>query len=193
VPTIAVAAAVLLFPVIGLWDGVTEGFLCGVGALLALHQMYGDRRLIALSAGSVVVAFALLELGARTFLGPPPAYPIGDGPHLLLANVLRGLPLVVGGRSSGARVACRTAVTLGAVSFPRDAAGNIIRGMKRHPTLQDEVVVYANATILGGDTVVGHHAVVGSNVWLTHSVDPYTAVLLEKPQLRIKGPENYNI
>jgi serine O-acetyltransferase len=80
-------------------------------------------------------------------------------------------------------------VTLGALSFPRDAAGNIIRGMKRHPTLEDEVVVYANATILGGDTVIGHHAVIGSSVWLTHSVAPYTVVSLEKPSLRIKGPE----
>ncbi len=61
--------------------------------------------------------------------------------------------------------------------------------MKRHPTLEDEVVVYANATILGGDTVIGHHAVIGSNVWLTHSVDPYTVVMLEKPSLRIRGPE----
>ncbi len=86
---IALTAATLTFPVIGLWDGVTEGFLCGVGALIALHQMCSDPRLIALSAGSVVVAFALLELGARAFLGPPPAYPIGDGPHFLLANVLR--------------------------------------------------------------------------------------------------------
>ena len=66
-------------------------------------------------------------------------------------------------------------VTLGALSFPRDAAGNIIRGMKRHPTLEDDVVVYANATILGGDTVIGHHAVIGSNVWLTHCVAPHTA------------------
>ena len=80
-------------------------------------------------------------------------------------------------------------MTLGALSFPRDADGKIIRGMKRHPTLQDDVVVYANATILGGDTVVGAHAVIGSNVWLTHSVEPYTVVLLEKPSLRIKGPE----
>src|SRR5947209_3517967 len=80
-------------------------------------------------------------------------------------------------------------VTLGALSFPRDAAGNIIRGMKRHPTLEDDVVVYANATILGGDTVIGHHAVVGSSVWLTHSVEPYTVVTLEKPSLRIKSPE----
>src|SRR3954462_581021 len=68
-------------------------------------------------------------------------------------------------------------VTLGALSFPRDADGNIIRGMKRHPTLEHDVVVYANATILGGETVISHHAVVGSNVWLTHSVDPYTVVM----------------
>jgi serine O-acetyltransferase len=89
----------------------------------------------------------------------------------------------------GAHVKLYQGVTLGALSFPRDAAGNIIRGMKRHPTLEDDVVVYANATILGGDTIVGHHAVIGSNVWLTHSVDPYTVVLLEKPSLRIKSPE----
>ena len=80
-------------------------------------------------------------------------------------------------------------VTLGALSFPRDADGNIIRGMKRHPMLEDEVVVYANATILGGDTVVGHHAVIGSSVWLTKSVAPYTVVSMEKPSLRIRGPE----
>ena len=89
----------------------------------------------------------------------------------------------------GRNVKLYQGVTLGALSFPRDAAGNIIRGMKRHPTLEDDVVVYANATILGGDTIVGHHAVVGSSVWLTHSVEPYTVVTLEKPSLRIKGPE----
>ena len=61
--------------------------------------------------------------------------------------------------------------------------------MKRHPTLEDDVVVYANATILGGDTVVGHHAVIGSSVWLTTSVGPYTSVTMEKPHLRIKKPE----
>lgn len=89
----------------------------------------------------------------------------------------------------GKNVKLYQGVTLGALSFPRDAAGNIIRGMKRHPTLEDDVVVYANATILGGDTVVGHHAVIGSSVWLTHGVEPYTVVTLEKPSLRIKGPE----
>jgi serine O-acetyltransferase len=89
----------------------------------------------------------------------------------------------------GRNVKLYQGVTLGALSFPRDAAGNIIRGMKRHPTLEDDVVVYANATILGGDTVIGHHAVVGSSVWLTASVEPYTVVTLESPQLRIKRPE----
>ena len=89
----------------------------------------------------------------------------------------------------GKNVKLYQGVTLGALRFTRYAAGNIIRGMKRHPTLEDDVVVYANATILGGDSVIGHHAVVGSSVWLTHGVDPYTVVTLEKPSLRIKSPD----
>jgi serine O-acetyltransferase len=92
----------------------------------------------------------------------------------------------------GKNVKLYQGVTLGALSFPRDAAGKIIRGMKRHPTLEDDVVIYANATILGGDTVIGYHAVVGSNVWLTASIEPYSVVSLEKPQLRIKNPETRN-
>src|ERR1700677_1539964 len=90
----------------------------------------------------------------------------------------------------GRNVKLYQGVTLGALSFPRDAAGNIIRGMKRHPTLEDEVVVYANATILGGDTVIGHHAVIGSSVWITQSVSPGLVVTLEKPQLRIRSPQS---
>jgi serine O-acetyltransferase len=88
----------------------------------------------------------------------------------------------------GRNVKLYQGVTLGALSFPRDSSGNIIRGMKRHPTLEDEVVVYANATILGGDSVIGHHAVIGSNVWLTQGVAPYTIVTLEKPSLRMRTP-----
>lgn len=88
----------------------------------------------------------------------------------------------------GNQVKLYQGVTLGALSFPRDTQGKIIRGRKRHPTLEDDVVVYANATILGGDTVIGHHSVIGSSVWLTHSVDPYTVVSMEKPNLRMKGP-----
>jgi serine O-acetyltransferase len=90
----------------------------------------------------------------------------------------------------GRNVKLYQGVTLGALSFPRDAEGNIIRGKKRHPTLENDVVVYANATILGGDTIIGHHAVIGSNVWLTQSVGPYTVVSLEKPSLRMRSPEH---
>jgi serine O-acetyltransferase len=78
-------------------------------------------------------------------------------------------------------------VTLGALSFPKDSQGNLVRGAKRHPTIEDRVVIYANATILGGHTVIGHDSVIGSSVWLTESVEPHTTVTLDKPKLRIGG------
>jgi serine O-acetyltransferase len=78
-------------------------------------------------------------------------------------------------------------VTLGALSFPRDeATGEVVRGQKRHPTIEDEVVIYANATILGGETVIGHNAVIGSSAWITRSVAPYTQVTIENPRLRYR-------
>ena len=60
--------------------------------------------------------------------------------------------------------------------------------MKRHPTLEDDVVVYANATILGGDTVIGHHAVIGSNVWLTQSVAPVHGRVAGEAAAAHEGP-----
>lgn len=63
-------------------------------------------------------------------------------------------------------------VTLGALSFRRNPDGTLIKGGKRHPTIGDRVTIYANATILGGDTEVGAGAVVGGGVWLTESVPP---------------------
>ena len=87
----------------------------------------------------------------------------------------------------GKHVKLYQGVTLGALSFPTDADGNIIRTMKRHPTIEDHVVVYASATILGGDTTVGHHSVIGSSVWLTRSIQPHTTVTLEKPKLRMRA------
>lgn len=77
-------------------------------------------------------------------------------------------------------------VTLGALSFPKDEKGNLIKGIQRHPTIEDNVVIYAQATILGGETVIGHDSVVGGNVWLTHSVPPYSRVLLTEPDLVFK-------
>ncbi len=78
-------------------------------------------------------------------------------------------------------------VTLGALSFATDENGELIRGAKRHPTIEDHVVIYANATILGGKTVIGHHSVIGSSVWVTSSIQPHTTVVLEKPKLKIRN------
>jgi serine O-acetyltransferase len=79
-------------------------------------------------------------------------------------------------------------VTLGALSFPKDEkTGEIVRDLKRHPTIEDEVVIYANATILGGRTVIGRRAVIGSSAWITRSVAPETVVTIESPGLRFRG------
>jgi serine O-acetyltransferase len=77
-------------------------------------------------------------------------------------------------------------VTLGAKSFPLDEFGNPIKGIKRHPDIEDNVVIYSGATILGGDTVIGHDSVIGGNVWLTHSVPPYSKVYNAQPSPIIK-------
>lgn len=77
-------------------------------------------------------------------------------------------------------------VTLGALSFPKDENGNIIRGRKRHPTIEEGVVIYANATILGGNTVVGAGSVIGASVSLQRSVPPNTVVTVEQPSLKFR-------
>lgn len=66
-------------------------------------------------------------------------------------------------------------VTLGALSFPKDACGKLIRGTKRHPTIEDNVTLYAGATVLG-NVIVGEHSVIGGNVWLTESVPPHSKI-----------------
>ena len=99
-----------------------------------------------------------------------------------------GTGVVIGETSDiGEHVKLYQGVTLGALSFPTDDDGNLVRGTKRHPTLEDRVVVYANATILGGNTVVGHDSVIGSSVWLTRSVTPHTTVVMEPPRLKMKS------
>jgi len=87
----------------------------------------------------------------------------------------------------GQHVRIYQGVTLGALSFATDGEGQLIRGTKRHPTIEDRVIIYANATILGGKTVVGHDSVIGSSVWITSTVAPHTTVVLEKPRLKMRG------
>ena len=86
----------------------------------------------------------------------------------------------------GSGVTLYQGVTLGAWSFPRDEQGNLIRGTKRHPTLEDGVTVYSNATVLGGSTIVGTGSQIGSSVTLGRSVPANTIVTIEKPVLRFR-------
>jgi len=94
-----------------------------------------------------------------------------------------GTGVVIGETTQiGKRVRIYQGVTLGALSLP-PGAGDLYRNKKRHPTIEDEVIIYANATILGGETIIGRRSVIGGNVWITESVPPNTRVLLDKPDL----------
>ena len=82
-----------------------------------------------------------------------------------------GTGIVVGETTTiGDRVKLYQGVTLGARSFELDENGNPVKKIKRHPDIGNHVVIYANATILGGDTVIGDGCIIGGNTWLTHSV-----------------------
>ena len=101
----------------------------------------------------------------------------------------------------GKHVKIYQGVTLGAISFDKDERGQLVRGTKRHPTIEDNVVIYANATVLGGKTVIGEGSVIGSSVWVTRSVESGTTVTSKRPSLRLQyqpldeqeKPANYQI
>ncbi|MDQ6654986.1 MAG: serine O-acetyltransferase [Verrucomicrobiota bacterium] len=84
----------------------------------------------------------------------------------------------------GAHVKLYHGVTLGARSFEKDDQGNIRKGGKRHPNVEDHVTIYPNSTVLGGETVVGARSTIGGNVFLTESVPPDSLVYYEAQQIR---------
>jgi serine O-acetyltransferase len=97
-----------------------------------------------------------------------------------------GTGVVIGETSRiGKRVRIYQGVTLGALSLSKDEVAKL-RTEKRHPTLEDDVIVYSGATILGGDTVIGARSVIGGSVWVTTSVPPDTKVFTKKPELIFK-------
>ena len=89
----------------------------------------------------------------------------------------------------GRRVKLYQGVTLGARSFAKAADGKLVKGIKRHPDVEDNVIIYAGATILGGTTVIGHDSVIGANVWLTHSVPPNSKVYNREPAPLVAAAE----
>ena len=102
------------------------------------------------------------------------------GPYFFIDH---GTGVVIGETTViGEHVKLYQGVTLGAKSFAVQADGTLVKGNKRHPNIGSNVVIYAGATILGGDTYIGDNCVIGGNVWLTHSVEPGKRVLTAREQ-----------
>lgn len=105
------------------------------------------------------------------------------GPYFFIDH---GTGVVIGETCTiGEHVKLYQGVTLGAKSFAANPDGTLVKGIKRHPDLGDNVVVYAGATILGGNTKIGNNCVIGGNVWLTHSVEDGHTVLAAHEQNEI--------
>lgn len=148
---------------------VDEVLLCypGIQAMVnhrLAHQLY--------RLGVPMIARLIAELAhGQTGIDIHPGARIGAG-----LFIDHGTGVVIGETTViGQRVRIYQAVTLGAKSFPTDDQGHAIKGQPRHPVVEDEVVIYAGATVLGRVTL-GKGAVIGGNVWVTHDVAPGTHV-----------------
>ncbi|HVZ03969.1 serine O-acetyltransferase EpsC [Hyphomicrobium sp.] len=123
--------------------------------------------------GAPVVARIIAELAhSQTGIDIHPGAKIGAG-----FFIDHGTGVVIGETAIiGDRVRLYQAVTLGAKRFSVDESGSLVKGNPRHPIIEDDVVIYAGATILGRVTI-GHGSTIGGNVWLTRSVAPHSNVL----------------
>jgi len=86
----------------------------------------------------------------------------------------------------GKNVKLYQGVTLGALSTRK---GQLLKDVKRHPTIEDNVTIYSGASILGGETVIGAESIIGGNCFVTSSVPPRTKVSMKEPELIFKGPK----
>ena len=132
--------------------------IAAISVYRVAHKLY--------QLGAAIVPRMMTELAhSETGIDIHPAATIGEG-----FFIDHGTGVVIGETTViGARVRIYQGVTLGALSLPTGEARHLSR-KKRHPTLEDDVIIYANATILGGDTVIGRGAVIGGNCWITESV-----------------------
>jgi len=144
---------------------VDEVLLCYPGVLAMIHHRLAHQLYL---LELPLLARIVSELAhSATGIDIHPGAQIGPG-----FFIDHGTGVVIGETAViGARVRLYQAVTLGAKRFPTDADGQLQKGLPRHPVVEDEVVIYAGATILGRITL-GKGAVIGGNVWLTHDVPP---------------------
>lgn len=144
---------------------VAEIMLCYPGTIAILHHRLAHRLH---QLGAPFIARLLADIAhASTGIDIHPAAQIGAS-----FFIDHGTGVVIGETAViGQRVRLYQAVTLGAKRFPTDASGALIKGVPRHPMVEDDVVIYAGATILGRITI-GAGSTIGGNVWLTQSVPP---------------------
>jgi serine O-acetyltransferase len=159
-------------------SGASEAIFCypGVRALTShriAHELY---RLGVPLIPRIISEDAHLETGIDIH----PGATIGES-----LFIDHGTGVVIGETTIiGDRVRLYQGVTLGAKSFPLDADGNPIKGIDRHPIIEDEVTIYSGATILGRITI-GARSIIGGNVWLTHDVAPDSRVSQGRPSNQI--------
>lgn len=148
---------------------VDEVLLCYPGVLAILHHRLANRLYV---MGVPLLARLVAELAhSATGIDIHPGATIGEG-----FFIDHGTGVVIGETAViGNRVRIYQAVTLGAKSFPTDEVGALQKGLPRHPIVEDDVVIYAGATVLG-HIVLGKGAVIGGNVWITRSVPPGASV-----------------
>jgi len=144
---------------------VDEVLLCYPGVLAMIHHRLAHPLY---QLGLPLLARIVAELAhGQTGIDIHPGAQIG--PSFFIDH---GTGVVIGETAViGQRVRLYQAVTLGAKRFPTDEAGNLQKGLSRHPVVEDDVVIYAGATVLGRVTL-GRGATIGGNVWLTHDVPP---------------------
>ncbi len=113
------------------------------------------------------------------------------GPYFFIDH---GTGVVIGETTCiGEHVKLYQGVTLGAKSFEVNPDGSLVKGNKRHPNIGNNVVIYAGATILGGETTIGNNCVIGGNVWLTHSVEDGTTIIAALEQVNKAKPNKARI
>ena len=160
---------------------VDEVLLCYPGVLAMIHHRIAHRLYV---SGLPLLARIVAELAhGQTGIDVHPGARIG--PAFFIDH---GTGVVIGETAViGERVRVYQAVTLGAKRFPTDAEGNLQKGLPRHPVVEDDVVIYAGATILGRVTL-GKGATIGGNVWITDDVPPGASVTQASLQKAPRGP-----
>jgi len=158
-----------------------EVLICYPGLLAIIHYRIAHALHL---AGAPLVARIISEIShGQTGIDIHPGAQIGKG-----FFIDHGTGVVIGETAViGDNVRIYQGVTLGAKNFPADTSGALIKALPRHPVIENDVVIYAGATILGRVTI-GAGSEIGGNVWLTHDVPPFSRVFQAREQNRVISP-----